>query len=206
MGVFVGTKLKKALFGTSKVKSMWVGPDLVWKDSIILTFRSNNTAYGTINAQTLEVPAGSVITTSGNNLTITAGGQTIATVIGTPRTQTAQYTYAFSSWSIASGTTLNDNTTITGTFTQTLRTYTVYIVVGQSGWGTVSSASVTGVPYGTGLTASGNKVTINGTVVTAIPHATTAQYTYAFSAWSNISGSITANRTITANFRRTLRN
>lgn len=82
-------------------------------------------------------------------------------------------------------------------------TYTVNFAVNTAGYGTVSSSSITNVPSGSGITVSGNKVTINGSSVTATASANTAQYTYAFTGWSNTSGTITATRTITANFTRT---
>jgi len=82
-------------------------------------------------------------------------------------------------------------------------TYTVSFAVSTAGYGTVSSPSITNVPSGSGITVSGNKVTINGSSVTATASANTAQYTYAFTGWSNTSGTITATRTITANFTRT---
>ena len=83
------------------------------------------------------------------------------------------------------------------------QTYTVSFAVNTAGYGTVSSSSITNVPSGSGITVSGNKVTINGSSVTATASANTAQYTYAFTGWSNTSGTITAARTITANFSRT---
>lgn len=86
-----------------------------------------------------------------------------------------------------------------------LNTYTVTIATNNSSYGTVSPTSITNVPYGASISVSSNKVTINGTTSTASPSSATAQYSYAFSSWSNTSGTITANRTITANFTRTTR-
>ena len=84
-------------------------------------------------------------------------------------------------------------------------TYTVSFAVNTAGYGTLSSSSITNVPSGSSISVSNNTVTINGTTITATPSANTAQYTYAFSNWSNTSGTITAARTITANFTRTTR-
>ena len=86
-------------------------------------------------------------------------------------------------------------------------TYTVSFVVAaaSSGYGTVSQSSIASVPYDSSISVDGNKVTINGTTVTASPTADTAQYDYEFSSWTNTSGTITAARTITANFTRTIR-
>ena len=84
------------------------------------------------------------------------------------------------------------------------KNYTVSVVVGQDGYGTVSASSVAEVPYGTVITISGNSVTINGTTVTATAARATAQYTYAFSSWTNGTATVEGNMTITANFIRTV--
>lgn len=72
---------------------------------------------------------------------------------------------------------------------------TVTVAFSTNGNGTVSPAKITGVPYGTAITVDGNKLTINGTTVTATPGAH-----YHFGSWSKTSGTITADTTITANF------
>ena len=59
--------------------------------------------------------------------------------------------------------------------------------------GTVSQNQITDVPYNSNINVSNNTVTINGTTVTATPNSG-----YSFSSWSNASGKVTANRTITA--------
>lgn len=90
--------------------------------------------------------------------------------------------------------------------------FTVDFDVNTAGYGTVSpSAQLTGVASGTAITigigANANKVTVNGTTVTATPHAQDANYNYAFSSWSvtdNLT-TVTKNITITANFTRTER-
>ena len=88
-------------------------------------------------------------------------------------------------------------------YTAPVQTYTVSFAVNAAGYGTVSQSSITGIPSGTSISTSNNTVTINGTTVTASPTANTAQYTYAFTGWSNNTGTVTAARTITANFTRT---
>ncbi len=70
--------------------------------------------------------------------------------------------------------------------------YTVTISAGTGG--TVSKSSVS-VPSGTSISTSGNTLTIGSNTITA-----TANSGYSFSSWSNASGTVTANRTITANF------
>ncbi|MBR1515386.1 MAG: InlB B-repeat-containing protein, partial [Paludibacteraceae bacterium] len=77
-------------------------------------------------------------------------------------------------------------------------TYTVNLAVSPAGYGSVSpSAAITGVRYGTVITTgtgeNANKVTINKTVVTANPAATTAEYTYTFDNWINGTATVTGS-------------
>lgn len=112
---------------------------------------------------------------------------------------------------ISAGTLIANGTNVTlsqaTTFTAQWETakYTVSFGVSPAGYGTVSQASVTNVPHGTVPSSSTNTVTVNGTTVTATPHAQDADYNYAFSSWSGIPGSVTSAVTITANFTRTAR-
>ena len=86
--------------------------------------------------------------------------------------------------------------------------HTVTVESNNNDYGTVSQASVTNVPYGTVITTgtgeNANKVTINGTTVTATPAASDAQYSYAFSGWTNGAATVTGNTTVTANFTRSV--
>lgn len=99
--------------------------------------------------------------------------------------------------------TVTGNLSLTGS--TTIQKFTVSFGINTSGYGSVSPTSISNVPYGTSISTSSNKITINGTTVTATPATTTAQYSYAFSSWSNNTGTVTAARTITANFTRTTR-
>ena len=87
----------------------------------------------------------------------------------------------------------------------TTKTYAVTFAKNEAGWGTLSATEITSVPYGTGITISGNQVTINGTTVTATAADATAQYTYGFGSWSKSpdNATVTGAMTITANFTRT---
>ena len=174
-----------------------------------VTIVSNNTAYGTVDvAKVANVPYGSKVTVSGNTITVNG-----TKVTATATANTAQYTYAFSSWSVANNATITGATTITATFTRTVNNYTVTIAVGQSGYGTVSTTSVANVPYGTVIKvgSSANIIGVNGTNVTATPTTKTAQYTYTFNNWTSGSTTlsttagvtVTGATTITANFART---
>ena len=86
---------------------------------------------------------------------------------------------------------------------EAVQTWTVSFAVNTAGYGTVDKSSIANVPNGASITTNGNKITINGTTVTATATASTAQYTYAFTGWSNNTGTVTQGRTITANFSRT---
>ena len=84
-----------------------------------------------------------------------------------------------------------------------INTYTLTLSVAPAEeYGTTTSSSITSIPHGSAVTTNGDKITVNGTTVTATPAATTAQYTYAFSSWTN-PATITASATVTANFTRT---
>lgn len=89
------------------------------------------------------------------------------------------------------------------TVTVVAPTYTVTINTNDNSYGTVSTSTITGVESGTGITVNGNQLTIGSTTVTATPSATTSQYYYTFIGWTNTDGTITADRTITANFTQT---
>lgn len=82
-------------------------------------------------------------------------------------------------------------------------TFTLTNTVNEAGYGTVSPASVSGIASGTATSSSSNTYTVGGTEVTATPTAATAEYTYAFSGWSNLPETVTANKTVTAIFTRT---
>ena len=89
-------------------------------------------------------------------------------------------------------------------------TYTVTITKNEDSYGTISGTSIAGVPHGTAISTSTNKLTINGTTITATAAATTAQYSYAFSNWTKGDGSalpatVTGAITVRANFTRTAR-
>ena len=86
------------------------------------TISTSPAAYGSVSPSSIaDIPAGTAITQSGNALTI---GST--TVTATPATATAEYTYAFDSWTIdPAGTTVTADITITAIFTRTANNYTL---------------------------------------------------------------------------------
>jgi hypothetical protein len=116
------------------------------------------------------------------------------------------YTYTFDHWSPATVVTpVTTDATYTAYFNQSIKTYTISsIATTPDGYGTVSPASVTGIPSGSSVTVNGNKFTVNGTTVTATPTAADAQYTYAFDHWNNVPNTVTADvANITVEFTRT---
>ncbi|MBQ9650785.1 MAG: InlB B-repeat-containing protein [Prevotella sp.] len=81
--------------------------------------------------------------------------------------------------------------------------YTLTIEPNEAGWGTVSPTSVANIPYNTATSSSSNTFTVNGTTVTATPSDATAEYTYAFSEWTDLPATVTDDVTVTATFTRT---
>ena len=81
--------------------------------------------------------------------------------------------------------------------------YTVTINSNNTDYGTVNKSSVTAY-YGAAVSTNGSTLSIGADSVTATPATSTAQYTYSLESWDNATGSITANRTITANFTRVI--
>lgn len=84
----------------------------------------------------------------------------------------------------------------------TAQMYNVTINSNNTEYGTVSSSSFS-VLDGVSVTSSGNKITIGGTTIYATPKTCTDEnYEYRFKDLSNASGTINADRTITANFEK----
>lgn len=160
-----------------------------------VSFVSSNTSYGTVSQSHINVPYGTTWSTSGSTLTING-----TSITAEPTADTAQYDYSFSGWSVSSGT-ITDATTITANFARSTRIYRVSFVSNNTAYGTVSQSYVD-APYGSSISASGNKLTINGTTITATATADTSTYDYYFSSWSSTSGTITGETTITARFYR----
>ena len=99
--------------------------------------------------------------------------------------------------------TVDANKSATITYTKQATPSTVTFAVSPAGYGSVTQQTITNVPNGASISVNGSEITINGTTVGANATEATVQYEYAFTGWSNTSGTITADRTITANFERT---
>ena len=86
------------------------------------TISASPAAYGSVSTSSIaDIPAGTAISQSGNALTI---GST--TVTATPAIASAEYTYAFDSWTIdPAGNTVTADITITANFTRTANSYTL---------------------------------------------------------------------------------
>lgn len=116
------------------------------------------------------------------------------------------YTYTFDHWSPATVvTTVTADATYTAYFDQAIKTYSISnFGISPAGYGTVSPASVTGIPSGSSVTVNDNKITVNGQTITATPTDADAQYTYAFDHWNNVPATVTGNISdIEAVFTRT---
>ena len=163
-----------------------------------VTIGISNELWGTVSPNTVTVPYGAPVSAIDNELTI--GSETI---VATPSADTDIYHYAFDNWSQDSGY-ITGTTLITATFVRTTIGFVVTFQSNDTSMGEVDVASVI-VPNGTIVSADGNILTVGSTEVTATPHDDTAQYLFAFNNWSQDSGTITEDTTITANFTRTLR-
>ena len=117
------------------------------------------------------------------------------------------YTYTFDHWNPA--TVVNPVTTdatYTAYYNQSIKTYSITAVgISPAGYGSVSPASLSGIPGGSTVTVNGNKLTVNGSDITATPADATAQYTYTFDHWNNVPATVTGNISdIEAVFTRTV--
>lgn len=119
----------------------------------------------------------------------------------------------FLGWSAAGDSRLyGENETYIGvdknmTFTANygVKTYTVTVNAVN---GTVDTSTVANVPYGTKITVNKQKITVNGTTISATANKDTSDddynYTYSFDKWSVNNGyTVTGDVTITANFTET---
>ena len=150
-----------------------------------------------------------------NNGTNASGNPTEFTYSASTQTKTVnnptRIGYTFAGWTVDGGTISGTTLTIaagrtsdvTLTANWTINKFTVTIVTNNSSYGSVDKTSIADVPYGSAITVNGNKITINGTTVTATAKTITG-YTTKFKDWTNATGTITAARTITANFTSTI--
>lgn len=131
--------------------------------AVAFTVSNGSIISNGVSVSSVDVPLGSFVSADGAELTI--GTETFT---ATPLTNTAQYTYAFDSWSGLPEGRVTGPLDISAVITATVNEYTVTIQSSDTEKGTVSVSEIT-VPYGTRLTVNGNTMTIGDTVITATP-------------------------------------
>ena len=97
-----------------------------------VTFASNNGDYGSVSPTSASVEYNTAIASASNVVTLGTSPDTVD-YTATPTSATVQYTYTFDSWTgIPNGGAIIEDTTITANFVQSLTTYTITWVVGDS--------------------------------------------------------------------------
>ena len=120
----------------------------------------------------------------------------------TPTTGYDMASFNVSGATLVSGDTYRITGNLTVTYTETIQTYTITIESNNTEYGTVDETTLS-IPYGTTYQVEGNDLVFsNGARVTATPASSDAQYTYTFTGWSETSGTITGEETLTAIFTR----
>jgi hypothetical protein len=153
-----------------------------------LTFAVDPEDSATLSQDVIEnVPYGTVFTVSGNTVTV---GETVVTATANPL-------YALVGWSLPDGEhAVTGDMTLTAIYTSTLPDVTVTIRSYDDNQGRVTLQVIEDVPNGTVVRTDGNRITIDGTTVTAV-----AEDGYVFLAWSVPDGYIlTKDITIIAYF------
>lgn len=177
-----------------------------------VNYVSNNDNYGTISpASATTVPYGSAFVIDGRDITVDSQTST-----ATPHASTPSNSYSFTGYSVSNNAALNETTfpslaigqpvTVTGTFTEGPRVYTVTIVKNDNAWGTVSQSEIA-VGYETTISANANVLTVGTTDITATETTDTDQYDYSFVDWTGVpsSGKVTDDITVTANFSQVVK-
>lgn len=109
-----------------------------------LTNAVSPAGYGTVDVASVdEILSGTATTSSSNTYTVNG-----TTVTATPAATTAEYSYAFDSWSGLPAT-ITEDATVTAVFTRTAREYGVTLHTND---GTINSGDVTGYTFGIGAT------------------------------------------------------
>ena len=146
------------------------------------------------------VPYGTTYTVSDNQITFADSANTIVTA--TPNTDTAQYNYDFSSWTVSQSTlgdAITSSITLTANFTAELQYYTVTIEADRGISCTITPTSEIIVPYGTTYWESNSSEhgsTLNFSSGDTISLSMTGGSTFRY--WSSSNGMITGPTTIHA--------
>ncbi len=117
----------------------------IWEPAkYTLTNAVSPAGYGTVDVASVDnITPGTVTTSSANTYTVNG-----TTVTATHAAATAEYTYAFDSWSGLPATVTAD-AIVTANFTRTPRSYNVTL---NTNGGTINAGNVTGYTFGTGAT------------------------------------------------------
>ena len=205
-----GKVFKAWLVGTDEKapgESITVGADTevkaLWKDAtttVTVTVGVNDAELGTVSETSVTVSAGTAITADKNVLTIGT-----KTVTATPN-DVAGHTVEFDGWDGVPPTgKVDSNISIDAKFKKAVNKYTVTVKSNNDSFGTVDPKTIADVPYGSKFSVVGNKLTVNGTEVTATPAANSAQYSYQFKSWSvENNAEVQGNVEVTATFEQTL--
>ena len=188
-------------------------PDPVYYD-VYFHVATDSQGYGTVSTASLsDVLEGTGVTVA-QTIAVGAAGQCTAT----PSADTAQYRYAFTGWtgaddaSTPAPTTISADTHYYAHFARETREYTVsfHVATDSQGYGTVSTASISSVPYGTAVTVAQTLAVGSVGQCTATPAADTSEYVYAFDGWTGADDSstpaptaITGDAAYYAHFTRT---
>lgn len=181
-----GTSYSSAYFGSRLAFVFDAGP--ASPATAELTFNVDGTGYGTLGdgtqtgqaTITTSVLEGSTLTVSNNTLT---AGTTIITA--TPTTSDDHWTYSFDGWyqgtsKILTSIQVSEDTTINAKFVRTLTNHDATIESNNTAYGTVSTGSITGIPYGETFTVNSNSFSIYTYTVTATPNPSDVEFVYSF--------------------------
>ena len=157
---------------------------------------------GTVSETYFKVAYGTVLSTSGDTLTVGDYGTSVATAAPAD----AQYTYAFINFT-EGDTVVTSDWVVTAHFKPTVNLYTVYVVT-EGEKGSVSVAQFDNVPYGTEVTYVDNVLSLSDRAATSVATAAPAdaQYTYAFINWTGAPVTVTEDKTVVAHFAPTVNN
>ena len=123
-------------------------------------------------------------------------------IVYTPTIGYDMTSFNVSGATLVSGDTYRITGNLTVTYTETIQVYTITIESNNTSYGTVDETTLS-IPYGTTYQVEGNDLVFsNGARVTPTPASSDAQYTYTFTGWSETSGTITGEETLTAIFTR----
>ena len=168
-------------------------------EAFTVTIVSNNDSWGTVDESSVtKVPSGSKITVADNTITVNG-----VLITATPDSGDAQYEYTFYGWSVVDQTEVTSDMTVTATFSQSIRQYTVTLDLDGGALANVP----TGWSFDTVYTKSFAYGTAYADIIASIvyddsPIAPTKDG-YRFSAWDPSTGTLSDIATLTATYVQT---